>query len=199
MSDGNGVPKTSEPHWFWRVFGGTLLSLVGLLFVTLYSLNQSRISDLQNDSMKLYQQQGTLVKQEEFNNKLSNIWSQLRELGALKERIAALDKELKRQADRDMSLEKEVQTLRERLAAVEGKTDRSTNPTGGCAEEGVRLCFCFTIRKPASTMPQAGRSRLGFVFLRTSTKGKFCQRRSLHPTRISGTETFSSTPGGCHS
>src|SRR5438132_9997852 len=53
---------------FWRVFGGTLLSIVALVCVTVYQQFTSTINELRNDVNHLNESRADLLKKDEFNS-----------------------------------------------------------------------------------------------------------------------------------
>lgn len=134
---------------FWRVFGGTILSILALAVITVCQyfngvlsglrgdmgrLNEeirkemSRVdTDLRKDLGRLNEAQGTVVKVEDFNSRLKSVWDNIKELqtlsatvSALKERDLLREQHLREEAERK-ELVRELQLLRERLANLEGK------------------------------------------------------------------------------
>jgi hypothetical protein len=114
---------------FWRVCGGTVLSIVALVAVTLYqqltaAVNELRSSvaalntDLRKDLTQLSQAHADLVKKDEFNGRLTTVWNSVKELQALsasvsmlKERALVRDQQEKADAEVREQMRKEVQTL----------------------------------------------------------------------------------------
>jgi hypothetical protein len=87
---------------FWRVFGGTILSIVALVSITLYNSLSSSIAELRNELNREREARAELVKKDEFNSRTSTQYERMRsyeslkvEQEGLKERInanaAALD------------------------------------------------------------------------------------------------------------
>src|SRR5262249_49703584 len=114
---------------FWRVFGGTLLSIAALVILTLCqhfnnSLNELRgelstlndrlrkdmghiNADLRKDLNHINETHGDLVRKEEFNSRLKSVWDSVKELrelqvtvSGLKERAMLRDQEVKTEAER---------------------------------------------------------------------------------------------------
>jgi hypothetical protein len=120
---------------FWKVFGGTLLSIAALAIITLCQHFNGRLNalqsdfnyqdnDLRKDLGRLGEAQGELLKKEEFNTRLKSIWDGMKELRdstaiatALKERTALTDQQLKIAEEERKELMREVQLLREQRAA----------------------------------------------------------------------------------
>ncbi len=125
------APAKSEERGsvFWRVCGGTVLSIVALVAVTLYqqltaAVNELRSSvaavntDLRKDLTQLGQGHADLVKKDEFNGRLTKVWDSLKEMpalanavGSLKERALLRDQQEKADAEAKDQLRKEVQAL----------------------------------------------------------------------------------------
>jgi hypothetical protein len=114
---------------FWRVCGGTVLSIVALVAVTLYqqltaAVNELRSSvaaintDLRKDLTQLGQAHADLIKKDEFNGRITTVWTSIKELqalsgavGTLKERALVRDQQEKADAEVKEQLRKDVQTL----------------------------------------------------------------------------------------
>ena len=144
------APRSEERGCgLWRIFGGTLLSIAALVFLTLCqyfngSLNDMRAEvgrlsdelrkelghasgDLRKDLNRLCESYGELVKKDEYNSRLHSIWDSIKELQtlqaavtALKERALLRDQQMKEASERK-ELIQEIQVLRERLATLEGR------------------------------------------------------------------------------
>jgi hypothetical protein len=134
---------------FWRVFGGTILSIAALAAITVCQYFNSVLgglrgdmgrlndeirkemthldSDLRKDLGRLNEAQGTVVKLQDFNSRLKSVWDSIKELqtlsaavSALKERDMLREQHLREENERK-ELVRELQLLRERLATLEGK------------------------------------------------------------------------------
>jgi chromosome segregation ATPase len=81
---------------FWRVFGGTILSIVALAAITLYNNISSNITDLRGELNREREARADLVKKDEFNSRTTTQYERMRsydslkvELEGLKEKISA--------------------------------------------------------------------------------------------------------------
>ena len=79
---------------FWRVFGGTLLSIAALVVITIYNGMSTSISELRTELYRERDARAELIKKDEFNTRTTNIYERIRALDnqkaeqeALKERI----------------------------------------------------------------------------------------------------------------
>jgi len=77
---------------FWRVFGGTIFSIVALVIITAYTQMTGNISDLRKE---LTQVQADLLKKDEFNNRLTSMWSSIKDLQSANTTLAALNERFK--------------------------------------------------------------------------------------------------------
>jgi chromosome segregation ATPase len=126
---------------FWRVFGGTLLSIAALVVVTVYqqftsSLNDLRGElghlniDLRKDMSRLSEAQADLVKKDDHNGRLRSVWDSIKELQAdkstvtaLKERAAVLQELFKAAEEERKDLVRQLQQLREVKAGEEDRKE----------------------------------------------------------------------------
>jgi hypothetical protein len=83
-----GVKEESEEKrfpLFWRVFGGTLLSIAALVLINVYQGFSNGLHDLRNDMGhlnndvrkelgRLSETQADLVKKEEFVSRMTSVW-----------------------------------------------------------------------------------------------------------------------------
>jgi hypothetical protein len=131
------VPATrgEGPSTFWKIFGGTLLSIATLVAITVCQYFNGRLNTLQADSsyqstdlrkdlQRLAEAQAELLKKDEFNMRLKSVWDGMKELhdsaasvAALKERAALLEHQFRVAEDERKELLHEVARLREQHAA----------------------------------------------------------------------------------
>jgi septal ring factor EnvC (AmiA/AmiB activator) len=118
-------PKGEEKiSVFWRVFGGTLLSIAALVCMTIYQQFSASLNDLRASISHLNEFHAEVVKKDELNNRTTAIWASLKDLGndvpVLKTHTAVLERQLRAVEQERKELVAQVQLLRERLAALEG-------------------------------------------------------------------------------
>jgi hypothetical protein len=110
-----GTEQKEEEHMslFWRVFGGTILSIAALVVITLYNNLATGISDLRSDVSREREARAELVKKDDFNTRSANLYERIRSLDALKA---------------------EQEGLRERITASAASVDALKKDTGTCVE-----------------------------------------------------------------
>ena len=145
----NGVhhqpPEKSEEKvsLFWRIFGGTILSIVALVVITAYQSVSNSISDLRTSIAHVNEAKAELVKKDEYSASRQRTWDKITEIQkesathansahqaitALQEKSTLRDQKLKQMDEGRKELVKEVASLRERLARVEA-TKAPAKPT----------------------------------------------------------------------
>ena len=136
-SASGGVPAKREEGLsaYWKVFGGTLLSVGALAIITLCQHFNGRLNALQADAsyqntdfrkdlIHLGEAQAELLKKEEFNSRLKSVWDSITHLqdaaallAAMKERAALTEQQLRVAGEERKEVMREVQQLREKQAA----------------------------------------------------------------------------------
>lgn len=98
FSPGKPVEKNDEEKMslFWRVFGGTILSIIALIAITLFNNMYGTISELRNELNREREARAELVKKDEFNTRNTTLYDRIRtfeglkvELEGLRERVTA--------------------------------------------------------------------------------------------------------------
>jgi len=130
---------------FWRVFGGTLISIVALVAITLFNNLSNTLSEMRTEIARLNEARADVVKKDEFNARTTGVWDRVQavqsqlvgqtagltnlqaELTGLKERVSKqnLDLEAMRKegsvaqdaVKKDLAA---IDPLKERVAALEG-------------------------------------------------------------------------------
>ncbi|MFO0799005.1 MAG: hypothetical protein U0804_16175 [Gemmataceae bacterium] len=141
---------------FWRVFGGTILSIVALVSITLFNSIQSSISELRAEAARTREAlgaavkredfdreretRGTLAKKEEVDARVKTLYERIRviegykgDIEAVKERASAatlavdsLKKDLNTSVDALKRDTAGVEVLRERFVVLSGEVKLAT-------------------------------------------------------------------------
>ncbi|MFL5340059.1 MAG: hypothetical protein ACJ8F7_07900 [Gemmataceae bacterium] len=123
----NGDERVSV---FWRLFGGTLLSIAALAVITAYQSIASSIHELRNDLAKANEARAELVKKDEYSTARGKIWDKLQEMQKeqqtgvapipqLQQRMDKIEETEKAEAADHRETHETHATLKERLAQVE--------------------------------------------------------------------------------
>ncbi len=131
-TDRRAEPKKEEEHisLFWRVFGGTILSIVALVSITLYNNLTSSVNELRAEVSREREARAELVKKDEFNTRVTAQYERMRgldtvkvELEGMKEKVhtnATAVEGVKREADAMQKDVASLELLKERVALLEG-------------------------------------------------------------------------------
>jgi DNA repair exonuclease SbcCD ATPase subunit len=127
---------------FWRVFGGTILSIVALVAITLYNNISGNISELRNELNREREARAGLAKKEDLDTRLKSQWERIRlvegykaEIEGIKERSAAngiaLEAVKKEAAGLDVLKERvaALEAVRKEIAGLELVRERLTSLT----------------------------------------------------------------------
>src|SRR5262245_32964670 len=75
---------------FWRVFGGTILSIAALVGITLFNNIYANITDLRTELNREREARGELIKKDEFNSRSTSIYDRIRSFDGLKAEMEGL-------------------------------------------------------------------------------------------------------------
>lgn len=138
----SGGKSEDKLSLFWRVFGGTLISIAGLVAVTVYQQFNNNMNEIRNEITQINATHADFIKKDEFNTRSNLIWNSLKEMhtastqvSALQERSHLLEQQLKVAEEERRNLTKKVSELSERLAGVEG-SQRRTNSASTKDDKG---------------------------------------------------------------
>jgi hypothetical protein len=112
---------------FWRVFGGTILSITALSVISAYQSLANGIHEVRSDVGKIREDGGNFVKKDEFNTRTTSIWNAIRDTQAvtpsvtvLSNKASTLEAQLAAAEGERREMCRELLHLRERLAKLEG-------------------------------------------------------------------------------
>jgi hypothetical protein len=95
---------------FWRVFGGTLLSIAALVCITIYQQFNSTLGELRTNISRLTESRGDLVKLEDFNTRTASLWTTIKDLQSANGTVSALK-------ERSSLMEQQMKTTQEQMGA----------------------------------------------------------------------------------
>jgi hypothetical protein len=112
---------------FWRVFGGTILSITALSVISAYQSLANGIHEVRSDVGKIREDGANIVKKDEFNTRTTSIWNAIRDAQAvapsvtvLSNKATTLESHLAAAEAERREMVREILQLRERLAKLEG-------------------------------------------------------------------------------
>lgn len=129
--------KTDEPakkdeeklSLFWRVFGGTILSIAALVLITIYQAIASSIHDLRTELSRVSESRAEFLKKDEFNTHKTSVWNRFENVTALsaglssvKDRVGGLEdhrKVAEAESKEQQALATAVNAVQARLSALD--------------------------------------------------------------------------------
>jgi hypothetical protein len=130
-----GEPRGEEKiSVFWRVFGGTILSIAALVVMTVYQQFSASLNDLRAAINHVNEVQADLVKKDDLNGRATALWTAVKEAGGdvavLKTKAALLESQSQGSEKERKDLRDKVDHLTERLAALEAHLRAPVSRTG---------------------------------------------------------------------
>lgn len=152
LRSGDTPPKRKEGEKaeekisiFWRIFGGTILSITALTVISAYQSLAKDIYDIRGDVGRLREGSGDYIKKDEFNNRTTTMWNSIREAQALDAKatvlttkVTCMETKLADAEHERKDLLRELLQLRERLAKLEGQQEAKPSVKPAAHSEPVR-------------------------------------------------------------
>jgi len=83
-----GNETKEQGNWFWKIFGGAVISVIALLLLTVGQYLNLSINDLRSDAFKINRELGDCIKQQDYKQDIKDLQQQIEKL---KERIVILE------------------------------------------------------------------------------------------------------------
>jgi hypothetical protein len=134
---------------FWRVFGGTLLSIAALVCVTVYNQFNTALTELRRDLNQLQDARADLIKKDEFNSRLNAVWTGFKDLQTIGTTLSALserykimeqqaEKQIKSAADERKELLHKLEEERKEMQRQLEAARKGSEDTGRKVEERLK-------------------------------------------------------------
>jgi septal ring factor EnvC (AmiA/AmiB activator) len=125
-SDAPPLRKEDEKiSMFWRIFGGSILSIGAMLGVTVYQQMNNTISDLRAAVTHVQESQADVVKKDDLTGKCTTMWTALTtqssQAAEARTRQVQLEDQLRASQVAQKELLDKLERLSERMAKLEGE------------------------------------------------------------------------------
>lgn len=115
---------------FWRIFGGTILSIVALLVITAYQSISGSIHDMRTELSQLREAKADLVKKDEYSTARTRLWEKIQDVEKqvsaaaapvvqIKDRVGQLEEQSKTTALERKEMHELHATIKERMTQFE--------------------------------------------------------------------------------
>jgi hypothetical protein len=124
-----GDKAEEKMSMFWRVFGGTILSITALMFFNAYQSLANNIHEVRTDLGRVRESSGEYIKKDDFNARNTTLWTGIRDaqgvvptVTVLTSKVSALEGQLaaaERERKEMQSALLQLPAMKERDAALE--------------------------------------------------------------------------------
>jgi chromosome segregation ATPase len=112
---------------FWRVFGGTLLSICALVVITAYQQLTGGIHDVRNDVARLREASADFLKKDDYNTRATQIWNRVSELNGLNASVSVLNNKLTGLEQQIAAADRDRKDMQAPLALVAALKEKLTS------------------------------------------------------------------------
>ncbi len=103
---------------FWRLFGGSVLSIAGLVIINVLQNISSSVAELRNQVQRVNEARAELIKKEEHEANSQRIWARIQELQNLNLAIHSLRDQLNNLSERELNASKEFKEKQDSQSAT---------------------------------------------------------------------------------
>lgn len=124
------APSEDRMTVVWRVLGGTVLSIIVTLMVTVYQSLSSTLADLRTGQSRIVETQSDFAKKDDLTNRATQLWTAQKATSEavpeLRTRTSQMESQIRSLEQDRKEMQQQIYQLSERLARSEG---RRTAPT----------------------------------------------------------------------
>lgn len=118
---------------FWRVFGGTILSIITLIAINIFNNLSSSIAELRSELNREREARAEFIKKDEFNSRVTSQYERIRGLDSLKIELEAIKERVQNNAATIESIKRDT------LAAIESMRKDITNNAEGIKKDSATI------------------------------------------------------------
>lgn len=109
---------------FWRVFGGTILSITALVAIQAYQALASNIHELRSDQNRLRETAADFVKKDEFASRTTSLWNRMQDIQNLSSNVTVMGTKLAAVEAHSEQADKERKDTAVALAQLTGMKEK---------------------------------------------------------------------------
>jgi chromosome segregation ATPase len=121
----------AEPHkpeekisLFWRVFGGTILSITALVTIQAYQAQANNIHELRSDQNRLRELASDFLKKDEFASRTNTLWNRVQDLQNLNASVTVMGTRLTAIESQAAQAEKDRKDTQATIMQLNGLRDK---------------------------------------------------------------------------
>lgn len=124
------TPRESPPEerisLFWRIFGGTMLSICALVMINAYQSLANSIHEVRGDLGRLRESAGDWIRKDDFNTRTTTLWNALRDLQIMQSSVSVLTNKLNALEQQAVSADRDHKELAGVAASLTALRDKDT-------------------------------------------------------------------------
>jgi hypothetical protein len=131
---------------FWRVFGGTLLSITALVMIQAYQAVSGHVHELRVELNRMREQNADFIKKDDFGTRTSSLWNKVQELQSINTTLSVVGKKVGSLEQQLVLMErerKEMQASIAGLAATKDRTEEIKRATDADHKELLNVGLCL--------------------------------------------------------
>jgi DNA repair exonuclease SbcCD ATPase subunit len=109
---------------FWRVFGGTIVSICALAAITVFNHLNNSLAELRSDISRINEARGEFIKKDEFNTRISTNYERVQQLqsqnNSQNATITSLQTAMTEMKDRVVAVKADAEAARKESLAADG-------------------------------------------------------------------------------
>lgn len=109
---------------FWRVFGGTILSITALIAIQAYQAQSSNIHELRADQTRLREMAADFIKKDELTSRTSSLWNRMQELQSLSSNVTVAGTKVAALETQAALAEKERKEMSQTITQLAAQRDK---------------------------------------------------------------------------
>ncbi|MCS6864144.1 MAG: hypothetical protein RMJ56_00680 [Gemmataceae bacterium] len=138
---------------FWRVFGGTILSIITLIAINIFNNLSSSIAELRAELNREREARAEFIKKDEFNSRVTTQYERIRGLDSLKIELEAIKERVHNNAATIESIKRDTLTAIEAMRKdIAGNAEAIKKDSAAIEVLRERIAAVETLKKEIATL-----------------------------------------------